>query len=69
MSDQRATLSWRSMPFNEHRTWREVVETERLAERRARGESLADGEYTRLNSLQSRATLPDSMRDPGPGAA
>lgn len=59
MSDLRAVSRWRTLPFCEHRTMAEVVETERLEARRTRGE-LINGEYTRLVSLQSRATLPDS---------
>lgn len=60
MSDPRAVSRWRTLPFNEHRTFAEVIETEQLEARRSRGD-LVNGEFTRLIALQSRATLPDSM--------
>lgn len=68
MSDPRAVSSWRTLPFNEHRSFAEVIETEQLEARRVRGD-LVNGEFVRLISLQSRATLPDSMtREPDTAA-
>ena len=49
----------RLMPFGEHRTMAAVIETERLQSRYERGESLGSPEARRLQTLLSRATIPD----------
>ncbi len=57
----------RLMPFGEHRSMAEVVETEELARRRRARIPMDSPAAKRLQSLQSRATEPD--RDPPPAAA
>lgn len=56
----------RAMPFNDHRNFAEVLETEDL-ERRLQAGKLVRGEWTHLQRLQMRATEPD--REPPPDAA
>jgi hypothetical protein len=58
----------RLMPFREHRSWREVLETEALLKRQARGENMML--YgARLQSLLSRATMPNGPDREPPAAA
>lgn len=47
----------RPMPFLEHRSWAEVLETERLQARVAAG-SLRNGYRLKLRGLLDRATFP-----------
>lgn len=68
MSDLRAVSRWRTFPFNEHRSWSDVLLTEKLEARRLRGD-LHNGEYSSLIRLQSRAVMPDSGIDADPDAA
>ena len=60
-------MRFRSFPFGEHRSMAEVFKTEEL-EAKWRRRELANGEHKILQSLQSRATLPDSMREPDSAA-
>jgi hypothetical protein len=61
----------RCPPFGEHRSMREVIETEDLLERQARGDNMS-AYGARLQSLLSRAIVPTYAvapeREP-PGAA
>jgi hypothetical protein len=50
---------WRTLPFGEHRSMAEVVETEDLLARRARGEHMS-AHGVRLYSLLSRAVDPQN---------
>ena len=54
----------RSFPFNEHRTWEEVLETERLQAKYDRRELLSAADARRLQSLQSRAVMPADREPP-----
>ena len=54
----------RSFPFNEHRTWEEVLTTERLQARYERREMLGPADARRLQSLQSRAVMPNDWDPP-----
>ncbi len=65
----RVVPRFRSLPFGEHRSMAEVVETEALLERQARGDNMS-AYGSRLQSLLSRAIPPIySVKGEPPSAA
>ena len=62
-----AVPRWRTLPFNEHRHFGEVIETEDLLKRQRRGENMS-AYGARLIGLQSRAVEPIYDDKPEPAA-
>ena len=63
----RSVPYWRTLPFGEHRTWAQVLETERLERDRLLGK-LSGGAARHLQSLQCRAVDPDLIGQGPPPA-